>query len=226
MMRTFYVEAGKVGLATLFVVYLIIIFTSFSIPLPQIPPGYFDQSSPIEHFEVLAEVSIVVNLTVSALIAFGKLAGDRVRAWSDQDMLRVIPPLSENATFNQAKFIVDLEQVERDALKLISEANSIIAFVAALAIFVAVLFSAAAAFFPDATVTNIKLVGFFVLVLVPVPIGFLVHIVIRGVAYGAMYLKSHECRGLVQYTNQASATKIAEVTADLAERRRKLRNGA
>ncbi len=95
--------------------FFVITFPNFSFTIPRLPSAFWSQSSSLENFEVLGEVSIVINLTFTALVSFGKLAGDMIRGWIDNETLRVIPPLSESPSFNQESFEGDLEEVARDA---------------------------------------------------------------------------------------------------------------
>lgn len=211
-----------VGFAVAFTAILVVIvWSNFSFALPVAPPEFFQQTAPLEHFEVLAEVSMVVNLTFTALISFGKLAGMMVRWWADKEELRVSLLLDENPDFHRETFVEDIEIIVKDALRLVGQANTVVYVGALAAIAAAAVFSAFAAFFPAEEARNNQLLLFFALIFLPVPLGFILHVVVRVVAWIKMRIKSNGCTALIRYTTKKSATRIAEVEAEMKKLRKR-----
>lgn len=203
-----------------FLIVLVVILSLLSwLIWAKVPDGtwaFIDEKSTLDNFHVLAELIFGVNLLVTALIAFGRLAGSTVQQWVDHEKLRVIPSLAECEDFKEIDFKNELENIERSVLSIIKRVNKYVLGAVILAVAIIIVFSFAAAFRPKLIIENTRAFWFFVIVCSPVPVGFLLHILIRSYARIKMWINSREANALLRLVRpDTTAEKVAQKTADL-----------
>ena len=175
-------------------------------------------AAPLHEFSHLFGVSFEANLAYSLIIEFGRNGMAAIDDWTDEQMLRVIPPLCENSNVDVKKLETNITAVRFDYRKHIGLLNQVCIVWAAVATIADILLLALAAYHFEISVPfDCWFVTLFTFLFGPVFFGFLLAMLCR--VYARYRMKQHTkfYDELIKIAEQAPAAKVEDARKALKQ---------
>lgn len=162
--------------------------------------------------------SFEANLAYSVIIKLGDFAGASIVAWTEREMLRVIPALCETKEFNERAFASELENVRDKYRGFIGRLNMVCLGWAVFAITLDVVLLGAAPFFPDTVISIWTAIMVGSVLFGAVPTGVVGVIVLIRRAQKAMREDSKAFDKMIMMLARAPAEKVEQARTALLHR--------
>jgi hypothetical protein len=180
--------------------------------------GTWIPAAPIHEFGHFLSISFEANLAYSVVIRLGNFTGSSIFAWTEREMLRVIPALSETPLFNERTFTRELEDVRKKFRGYIEILNTVCVGWAVLAALCDACMLATMPFHPATLVGQWDVIIAAALLLGAVPVGLLGVVFLNWRARVTMRDDSKAFDKMIELLEKAPAEKVERAHDALLKR--------
>lgn len=180
--------------------------------------GVWSTTTPVRELGHLFSVAFEANLVYTLIIEFGRDGDAQINAWTEKELLRVIPALSETELFDADKFRKNIEQVRDTYRPRIAALHFLCMRWSIVSAVLAVLLLVAAPYHEQYLVAVEHVPGIVIVLFGAIPIGFFGALLLRMIARDEMRNHSKVHDAVIELMQKTPTERVEKARAALRKR--------